>query len=105
MPNVNPQAIRVANEKMRRVGNKAAQLYSLLKVYAAESSAEGWLTLFPNDAEVIVDGSAVDGRTPITNTDVRALITFASAYITFMEQASNANRDLVMKIAVSPEEL
>ena len=105
MPNTNPQAVRVANEKIRPAADRFGQLYNLLKALQAEATAKGWLTLFPADAQTITDGSDVDGRAIITNTEVRTFITLASAYITFMEQASNANRDLALKIAVNPERL
>lgn len=103
MPNTNPQAIRIANEKIRPAADRFGQLYNYLKALQAEASAEGWLSLFPNDAQVISDGSDVDGRAPITNAEVRSFITLAGAYLTFMEQTSNANRDLALKIAVNPE--
>lgn len=105
MPNTNPQAILIANTKIRPSADRFGQLYGLLKILQAEANAESWLTLFPNDAEIIVDGSSIDGRTPITNQDVRAFITLAGAYITFMEQNTNANLNLTMKIAVNPERL
>lgn len=105
MPNMNPQAILIANQKIRTAADRFGQLYGYLKILQAEATAEGWLTLFPADVEVITDGSATDGRTPITNTDVRSFITLASAYVTFMEQSSNANRDLTLRIAVNPERI
>lgn len=105
VPNTNPQAILIANNKMRPTANRFGQLYGLLKVLAAEASAEGWLMLFPADVEILVDGSAQDGRTPITNSDCRAFVALADAYITFMEQGNQANLNLVMKIAVSPEQV
>jgi hypothetical protein len=104
VPNTNPQAILIANSKIRPDADRFGQLYGLLKIHQAEANAEGWMSLFPNDSEVIVDGSAVDGRTPITNADVRAFIIFAAAYITLMEQNSSANLNLTMKIAVNPEQ-
>jgi hypothetical protein len=105
MPNTNPQAILIANAKIRPDADRFGQLYGLLKIHQAEATAENWLTLFPNDVEILVDGSAIDGRTPITNQDVRAFITLAGAYITFMEQNTNANLNLTMKIAVNPERI
>ena len=105
MPNTNPQAVRIANEKIRPSADRFGRLYNWLKALQAEATAESWLTLFPADAEIIVDGAATDGRAMITNTDVRNFITLAGAYITFMEQAGNANRDLALKIAVNPEQL
>jgi len=103
MPNTNPQAIRVANEKIRVAADKFGQLFNFMKALQAEAQAEGWVALFPNDAEPVVDGAVTDGRTVITNADVAAFITLAGAYITFMEQSANANRNLALKIAVNPE--
>ena len=105
MANTNPQAIRIANEKIRPAADRFGQLYNYVKALQAEGLAEDWLTLFPNDTETISDGSDVDGRAIISNTDVRSFITVIGAYITFMEQAGNANRNLVLKIAVNPERL
>lgn len=34
--NTNPQAVRVANEKFRRIADKAAGLYGILKIAQAE---------------------------------------------------------------------
>ncbi len=103
MPNTNPQAVAIANTKIRPAADKFGALYNYLKALQAEAQAEGWAALFPADGEVIVDGSATDGRAPITNADVSAFITLAGAYITFMEQSANANRNLALKIAVNPE--
>jgi len=105
MPNTNPQAILVANSKVRPAADRFGQLYGFLKILQVEVAAENWLILFPADNEIVVDGSAVDGRTPITNNDVRAFITLAGAYLTFMEQSANANLNLTMKIAVNPEHI
>jgi hypothetical protein len=103
MPNSNPQAVRVANEKIRVAADRLGQFYNLSKALSAEGTAEGWLTLFPNDVEVMVDGSATDGRTPITNADVRDIITMIQDLITWAEAASNARRNLMLKVAVNPE--
>jgi hypothetical protein len=103
MPNTSPQAIFVANNKLRPLADRFGQLYNLAKAIQAEASAEGWSSLFPNDAEVIVDGAAEDGRTVITNADIFALIGVVSSFLSYMEATSNANRNLVLKIAVNPD--
>lgn len=103
MPNTNPQAVRIANDKIRPAADRIGQLYNHLKALQAEAQAEGWVAMFPADVELVVDGSAVDGRAPITNTDVSQFITLAGAFLTFMEQSANANRNLALKIAVNPE--
>lgn len=101
--NTNPQALRVANEKFRRIADKAAGLYGILKIAQAEATAEGWLALFPNDSDTIGDGSQTDGRTIMTNAEARALLTNMGSIITFFEASSNAVRDNCMKWSVNPD--
>lgn len=104
MPNSNPQAIVIANTKIRPLADRMARLYNAFKSAQIEFAAEGWGTLFPNDSEVIVDGSAEDGRTPITNADVRAfMLTDAVAFLNALEASTNAGRDRVFKISPNPE--
>ena len=105
MANANPQAVRIANEKIRPAADRFGQLYNFVKALQAEGIAESWLTLFPATADVLTDGSEVDGRAPITNTDVRSFITLVGTFITYMEQTANANRDLTLRIAVNPERI
>lgn len=103
MPNSNPQAVRVGNEKIRPLADLMAGLYNALKSAQIEYTSDGWATLFPNDAEVLVDGSDVDGRTPITNADVRNfMLTDAVGLINALEASSNAGRNRVFKLAVNP---
>lgn len=104
MANTNPQAITIANEKIRTLADAMAQLYNRFKSAQIEFTAEDWGTLFPNDAEVIADGSATDGRTPITNAEVRAfMLTDAVAFLNALEASSNAGRNRVFKISPNPE--
>ena len=110
MPNSNPQAVLIANTKIRPLADRIARLYNALKSAQIEFGAEGWATLFPNDSEVIVDGSATDGRTPITNADVRSfMLTDAVGILNTIEgvefavAATNVVRDRVFKISPNPE--
>lgn len=102
MPNTNPQAILVANTKIRPLCDRMAQLYNAFKAAQIEYVAEGWGALFPADSEIIADGSATDGRTPITNSDVRTfMLTDAVSFLNALEATSNAGRDRVHKIGVN----
>jgi hypothetical protein len=105
MANTNPQAIRISNEKIRVASDRFGQLYNRCKAYQAEATAEGWLSLFPADNEVIEDGSATDGRAPITNQDVRDFIGDLSAFVSFLEANANVIRNRALKIAVNPERI
>lgn len=103
MPNTNPQAVAVANEKLRPLADRLGQLYYYMKIAQNEYNAENWLSLFPNDADTIADGSATDGRTIITNTDVRNFMTHVGTLITSFEASTNAMLNNVIKIAPHPE--
>jgi hypothetical protein len=103
MANTNPQAVRIANDKIRTAADRLGQLYNLCKAYQAEATAEDWLALFPADAEVIGDGSDADGRAPITNQDVRDFVGDVSAFLTWAEAGSNVIRNRFLKIATHPE--
>ncbi len=104
MANTNVQAIKIANEKIRPLADLFGQLYNKLKSAQIEYAAEGWGALFPADAQTIADGSDVDGRTPITNSDVRNfMLTDAVAFLNALEANTNAGRDRVFKIAPNPE--
>ena len=103
MANTNPQAIRVANEKIRVAADKMGQLYNFFKALQAEGTAENWMSLFPADAQTISDGADVDGRAVITNQEVRDFIGDVSAFITWIEAGSNVIRNRTLKIAVNPE--
>ena len=103
MPNSDPQAVKVANEQLRPFADVALDFYTALKNGQALAVGQGWSALFPGGADTIIeDGSAIDGRTPITDADAAALITFLGTFITQFEANSFANRNLVAKIAVNP---
>ena len=99
----NPQAVRIGNEKIRLLADRFGQLYNLAKAMQAEAQAEGWSALFPNTPDTLNDGADADGRVVITGADVTAFISMVGTFLTYMEQTSNANRNLALKIAVNPE--
>lgn len=103
MPNTNPEAIRVANERIRLLADRIMQLYNHMKVLQIQATDQGWLVLFPADNEVIEDGSAIDGRQSVTNQIVRDLLLDVAAYITDMETNGNARRNKASIISVNPE--
>lgn len=106
MPNTNPQAVFVANSKIRVAADRFAQLYILCKALQAEAQAEGWSAMFAGGAgNIVVDGAEVDGRALITDADVASFITDMSTYVTNMEATSNAMRNRALKIAPNPERI
>jgi len=105
MPNSNPQAVFIANNKLRPLADKFGQIYNLCKSLQAEATAENWTALFPNDAQQVMDGSDIDGRTICLNSDFSTLMGIVTTFLTYMEATSNANRNNVLKIAVNPEKV
>lgn len=105
MANTNPQAIAIANGKIRPAADRLGQAYNLFKALQAEGTAENWLALFPANAELVVDGSELDGRAPVTNQDVRDFVADVTAFITWMEANSNVIRNRALRIAVNPERI
>ena len=88
MPNQNPTAIAVCNEKIRPVCRKLVDAKYALDEVAAEFVAVGGMALFPNDAELLEDGSPEDGRAQLTNAEVREIATFIGTVRTTLGAAS-----------------
>lgn len=101
MANSNPQAVRIANERFRPFADRIAQAYHFAGVFKTQIEAEGIDSLFPADKEPINDGSALDGRSPLSNEDVKGLIAAVDAIRAFMD-ADPAMRDLLLRVAVNP---
>lgn len=104
MPNTNPQAILIGNTKIRIAADKLMQAYNYFKILQAEATAEGWLAnYFPNNAEVLEDGSTQDGRVPITNQEIRDFTADITSFINFIEANSNTVRNRALKISVNSD--
>ena len=99
-----PEAVRFCNEQVRVGADKLAQMY-----YAAKAIKDEWianpnlatLIAFDNPDDV-VDGSATDGRHPISGIEVNNLITRLGELITDMEAGGNAKLNTVLAVAVNP---
>lgn len=103
--NQNPQAIRLANERFRVFADRAGQLYHFGRALQAQIVAERVESLFSGDAKsVLQDRSAEDGRTPLTNDDIKGLIGAVDAVVAFYDN-DPALRDLLLRAAVNPERL
>lgn len=104
MPDItNPEAVRVANQKIRPLADAFGQLYFLCKQMQAEYVAQDWASLFPDTADVVVDGSATDGRNQILSSDVRRVIDRTSEFITNLEATSSTKLNQILTVAVNPE--
>lgn len=86
--NVNPQAIKFANEKARVFAEALLSAIESAKVFEAFYAAQSLDTVFPATADNLADGSEVDGRPRVTNNAIRALRTAATDMITWAGQGS-----------------
>lgn len=101
MANTNPQAVKVANERFRPFANRLAQSYHFCKAFKDQIAAEGIDTLFLKDGDLIEDGSATDGRSPLSNDDVKQLINSLDQFLAFMD-GDTAMRDTLLRVAPNP---
>lgn len=101
MPNTNPQAIRFSNERARPLCDRLAQAYHFASELQKQIAAEGIEGLFSKDGDVIDDGAAVDGRSPLTNDDVKGVLNAIDTYVQFLD-GNPVVRDLVLRVAVNP---
>ena len=97
----NPQAVRFANDFVRSVADNKAQSYYRAKAFLNEWTAQGIASLIPNTADVIVDGSATDGRAPITGANVNGLVSYLTAFCADLEANNNAKLNVLLQIAVN----
>jgi hypothetical protein len=102
MPNTNPQAVKIANERFRPYADRLAQAYHFCNAFKSQIAAEGIDTLFSaDDKDLLSDGSLTDGRTPITNADVKGLINSLDQFIAFMD-GDPVTRDLLLRVSPNP---
>lgn len=98
----NPQAVRFANQEVRTVADKAAAYYWQAKAFLAEWDANGLGSVIPNDAtELVVDGSAEDGRGPITGKDINNLKGHIETMVADLEANASLKLNILSKIEVN----
>lgn len=85
MANTNAQAIAFANGKIRVMADELATAYRTAKDIVSAWNAQNVAAVIPNDATIIADSSATDGRPQITDAQATAIITRAQELISWME--------------------
>ncbi len=98
----NPQAVKFTNEQARPMADLYAQAYYALKSLSDVWDAQNIVTIIPNAPDVIIDGSASDGRAAITGAMVNGLVTNAKAFVADLEANSKLKLNGLLKIAVNP---
>jgi hypothetical protein len=109
MPNVNPQAVAFTNNRARPMADAIYGAYLTAKKILAEYSAQNVAAVIPNDATVISDGAAADGRAQVTDAQVINIINRAQELVNWMERATlnasgtqdNATLNTVAAVAVN----
>lgn len=96
-----PTAVKFANEKIRPTADLMGSLYFTAKALVAEWNATGMSAKITNTADNIVDGSATDGRNPMTGAQATAIVTRAQEVIADYEATSNAKLNTVLVPAVN----
>lgn len=104
MPNTNPQAIAFSNGRIRPEADNLAQAYYKAKAIVADWNAQNVAAVIvPGDnVNIISDGSATDGRKPITNDNAYAIILQAQALITAFEASGGAPLTAILLVAPNP---
>jgi hypothetical protein len=95
----NPEAVRFSNEIVRTNADKAARYYYAAKAMLNEWAATDMGTKIPNTSDLIVDGSATDGRGPITGANANGLKTHLETMVADLEANNNAKLNILLQIA------
>lgn len=96
----NVEAVRFCNEKVRPIANRLAMAYYLAKAVQNEWFANSMLDLIPNEAgDIVIDGSATDGRHVISGAHVVNVITRSMELVADMEANSNAKLNTILSVA------
>ena len=101
MANTNPQVITFCNAHARPMADSMASNYWTAKKIITEWNSLNLAALILNDGTLIEDGSATDGRSPITGQMVTSIIVRATEIVTDYEAAGNAKLNTISQVAVN----
>lgn len=96
-----PQAVKFCNEKVRVMADTLTSNYWTCKAIVAEWNATSMSAKITNTADNVVDGSASDGRSPITGAMANNIINRATEVITDYEASVNAKLNTVEQVKVN----
>jgi hypothetical protein len=97
----NAEAVRFCNERVRVAANKLNAAYKFAKEVSAEWYANNMGTLFPSGEGPVVDGSATDGRHPVSADDVLLLVSRLSELVADYEASTNAKLNTILAVATN----
>lgn len=99
--NNDPQYVAFCNTKVRVVADEFVSSYWTAKHLLALIEAEGLVALIPNTADLVEDGSAIDGRSPISGAQIQGLFTAAQSVVSFAEANSSEVLNLMLAVSVN----
>lgn len=98
-----PQIVKFSNERIRPLADAFARAYNMAVVVMNQWAAKGLDQSVPNDPSyVIADGSAEDGRSPVTGADLHAIMDAAGMIIGLAQQNDGVVGHQILKVAVNP---
>lgn len=83
--NSNAQAVNWSNTRARVLADILAGAYISAKKALMEWQTQGLGTLIPNDSVQLADGSPADGRPPITDAQVNAVVARCQEFVNWLE--------------------
>lgn len=101
MPIDSPQAIRIANEEIRRVADTLVSCYLTCKTFDQKRIAADYGSIIPNTTEKIMDGSDVDGRLEIVGVQAHYVMARVAEFLALMEESGNARLNTVLPVSVN----
>ena len=104
MPNItDPAAVAFCNQEVRPYADAEAQAYWTAKKLINDWASFSMSAKIPNDASLIVDGSATDGRNAVTGLQITNILNRAQEKVTDYEATSNAKLVTVTQVAVNTQ--
>ena len=97
----NPEAVRFCNEKVRSLADLATRYHYAAQALLNEWDATDMAAKLPNTADVVIDGSATDGRSPITGAMVNGLHNHVEAMVADLTANSNQKLNILLQIEVN----
>lgn len=97
-----PQAVRFCNERVRPAADRFAQLYYWCVSLRDEWTAQDIAGLIPNSTDVVLDGSATDGRPIITGADVHAVKDRVVEFLDNLDADTAAKLNEILAVSVNP---
>lgn len=96
-----PLTVRFSNEKARVFADSLVTTYETARAFSANWEALGIAAVCPNTADLVADGSEIDGRGRVTGAKLNALKTQADALLTWFEAGSPSRITQFRQIAVT----